>query len=617
MTLLRASVLLLVVVLAGCGGPTPGVDAGAVDSGDRSDARVDAGTADATPTDAGVDATITGAPIFRNAVAMDDGPLAREALRLMGAAEAGGSGSCNDCHGITRESIRHFRALSDTAWSSCFSDLELETPAAAARALLCFREGSNYSASKLGIFASGGYFDWYRYVFQQAVGAGWEDDYDAFAARVAMPPEGHTAFTQAEFDLVTEWFLRGTPSVNDVLPPTDVPGTCTSYVGPEVADVVTAGATDGWSSRNEANGILMHGCAGAATAEDCLGAYPLASARPIGTGWSIPSGSHARILFETDYSTSYWTRTSADGRFVAHGGSSGGGGASIIDLQRGVAITADAAYDPGFFPDNSGFLFQGTSSGGSLCEQSVLSTGAPTRITFAEVGCSGAGSIGLYQHIGTSLDGGDYFAVNSAWSGDFGGGSTDPAIFVDASSDVRFIAMINDGSVFREDGSTTVATPWEGSAVLSPSARTLVTQVSDTAGTPIGYVLHRIDVTRTGSGPRAIALPEIARYCEPGGKPAISLDDRWLVTHHRATDADAVDLGFTGPTDPGFAPYRGVSNVYLIDLLTGVRTRVTHMAPGQQALFPHFRSDGWIYFIARTGGLPEYVVASDAALVLE
>jgi hypothetical protein len=96
----------------------------------------------------------------------------------------------------------------------------------------------------------------------------------------------------------------------------------------------------------------------------------------------------------------------------------------------------------------------------------------------------------------------------------------------------------------------------------------------------------------------------------------MSFDDRWLVTHHRATDADAVDLGFTGPTDPAFAPYRNVSNLYLVELATGTITRLTMMAPGQQALFPHFRSDGWIYYIVKTAGLPEYVVATDAALVL-
>jgi hypothetical protein len=41
------------------------------------------------------------------------------------------------------------------------------------------------------------------------------------------------------------------------------------------------------------------------------------------------------------------------------------------------------------------------------------------------------------------------------------------------------------------------------------------------------------------------------------------------------------------------------------------------MNPGQYALFPHFRSDGWIYFVVRTvDSQDEVIVASDAALVL-
>ncbi len=41
------------------------------------------------------------------------------------------------------------------------------------------------------------------------------------------------------------------------------------------------------------------------------------------------------------------------------------------------------------------------------------------------------------------------------------------------------------------------------------------------------------------------------------------------------------------------------------------------MGPGQYALFPHFRSDGWLYFLVRTtGSTGEHIVASDVAMVL-
>jgi hypothetical protein len=40
------------------------------------------------------------------------------------------------------------------------------------------------------------------------------------------------------------------------------------------------------------------------------------------------------------------------------------------------------------------------------------------------------------------------------------------------------------------------------------------------------------------------------------------------------------------------------------------------MGPGQYALYPHFRSDGWMYFLVRTlGTTAEHVIASDAALL--
>ena len=56
-----------------------------------------------------------------------------------------------------------------------------------------------------------------------------------------------------------------------------------------------------------------------------------------------------------------------------------------------------------------------------------------------------------------------------------------------------------------------------------------------------------------------------------------------------------------------------------MDLATGVPVRITNMPPGQYALFPHFRSDGWIYAdrSATTTPATSTSVASDAALLAE
>ncbi|MFO0708402.1 MAG: hypothetical protein U0353_01110 [Sandaracinus sp.] len=616
MTHTTRSTLVLALLLAACDHPAVGDDAGR--TSDASDAPLTPDAAVAV--DVGTDAAVEHAPLFRNEVTLPDAELAQQALRLMGAPEAGGSGSCHDCHGLTRNSIAQMRTISDTAWSSCFADLDPATPAAAQAIIACFRDARDeFHTGNLGVFATGATSPWFQYVFRRAYGATWETEYAQFTMRVQQPPAPATALTQAEFDLLTEWFLRGTPQLDAVLPAPDGPGECTPYVSAAAAALATEGARSGWTARNAEASILMHGCAGAASPLDCLSSYPRASETSYGAEWEVPAGTHQRVLFETDYATSYWTRSSADGRFVAHGGSRDGSGASIIDLERRVVLGVDAAYDPGFYPDNSGFVFQGTRRGAGSCSQSVLTTGMPTHITFSESGCASPGMVGLYQHLGASLDGGDYWIVNSVWSGDPGDDLSDPAVFADARSATTLLRFTNTGSGtgFTPAGSVEATTPWEGNSVISPSMRMLVGHIADAGGRPLGYVLHSIELRRDGTGrATSVSFPEIARYCAPGGKVAVSLDDRWIVTHHRATDADAVDLGFSGPSDPAFAAYRGVSNVYLIDILTGEETRITNMQPGQRALFPHFRSDGWIYFLVRDSSATERIVATDAALVL-
>jgi Tol biopolymer transport system component len=133
-----------------------------------------------------------------------------------------------------------------------------------------------------------------------------------------------------------------------------------------------------------------------------------------------------------------------------------------------------------------------------------------------------------------------------------------------------------------------------------------------------GYALYAVDTAQV-SGQGSASLRDLGRICLSGSKATFSYDERWLIFHHYVTDADAVDLGFSGPSDPGFADYReqGASNLMLVDLRTGSTQRITSMNPGQYALFPHFRSDGWIYFVVRTVDSAEYFAASDAALVLE
>ncbi len=626
---LASSLVVVLVALAGCESPPPatptdggggGTDGGGADAGDPT---TDGGRVDAPMLDAGTDAGAELAPIFRNPLSTPDAELAQQALRLMGSSAAGGSGSCSTCHGITRQTIRYWRALTDTANDACFTDLDVRTSDAARDIVLCFRggvAGAPFHSNHLGVFATAARLDWMRFVFRRWLGGDDTPAYNMFVEAAGMPPDPHTPFTQAEFDIIAEWFLRGVPELEAVLPEDPRPTDCTPGVSADVRAHVTAMATTGWAARNAEDGILMYGCAGAASARACLATETAARTTAYGATWDVVPGTTLRVLYSTGYESSYWTRSSADGRFVGQGGGSPRG-ASVVDLNTDRHIAIDAMYDPAFFPDNSGFMFLG---GGGVCEQSVLTTGMPTVIDFTEAGCRSTAMVGLYEHVGASLAGGDYWAIHGQFVSDDGGHRTTmggPDARFGSDSITRLTRMVNTGSGFMAVETLSVPTPYEGDAAISPSSRLVVSRVAGPSARQIGFVLRRVDTEMVG-GRLTATLPEIGRYCFDGAKVAFSYDERWMITHHYISGtsaADARELGFTGTTDPGFAEYRtrGAANIYLIDMLTGATTRITNMGPGQYALFPHFRSDGWIYFIVRAPGTgTERIVASDAAFAL-
>lgn len=561
---------------------------------------------------------------------LSDQDLATQALALLGVQSQGGSKNCQACHGLTRQNLSYWRALSDTTLADCITDVNVSTQAVAKQMLDCMRldpsnGGSAFRAPKVGIFNTGAHLAWFRYTFQKAYEWNWETEYDEFISRVAMPKGGNTPFTQPEFDIVASWFTRGMPLLEDKIPPDTVPTVCTPGVSAVVTNHVAEMATSGWRAVNTQNGLLMYGCSGAATTLDCLSSYPRAGAESFSTGWEANvTGQVQRVLRRNDYVTAFWTRSSADGRYVAAGAWTGGSDSKVVDLQRDFAIPGNADYDPGFFPDNTGFVMQGQNA--YLCNQSLLDA-EPDSITYqseAECTTTSQGQVGLYEHVGAALGGGDYWAISGQFTSDTSGTTQpehdDPSTGnFGPGSEVELTPIIHTGTAFEAQSPIAVPTPYEGDAVLSPSARLIVSRQRGPSSTQLGYVLRQVIATPNGAS-YDISLPEVARYCLNGGKPAFSYDERWMILHHYLNDNDAVDLGFSGPQDPGFADYRtqGAANIYLVDLLTGDVTRITNMQPGQYALYPHFRSDGWIYFIVRTLGQGyEYVVASDAALRLE
>jgi hypothetical protein len=293
-----------------------------------------------------------------------------------------------------------------------------------------------------------------------------------------------------------------------------------------------------------------------------------------------------RVLRDVTYETEFWTRSSPDGRFVAHGVTDVAG--SIVqDLQRGVEVPIAGEYDPAFFPDDTGFSFQGGPA--NTCAMSVL-TSNPDSVTMTEPGCANITTLGQYQHMAHALNGGDYIAVDSQFVSDDAGKlipSFDPKASFTGTAKVDITPMTFDGTTFVPEPRVRIATPFEGDVVLSPSGLAAFTRVAGPDDAQLGYVLRAVD-------PTTYAMPEIARYCLSGGKPAFSYDERYAVFHHYDLDH---------------------ANIFLLELTTGTVTQITNMPAGQFALYPHFRSDGWIYFQVREPGSGhERTLASDAAL---
>jgi hypothetical protein len=176
--------------------------------------------------------------------------------------------------------------------------------------------------------------------------------------------------------------------------------------------------------------------------------------------------------------------------------------------------------------------------------------------------------------------------------------------------------MMYDGTHYTGKPSVSSTIPFEGDSVLSPSTTLVVSRFGNETQ-QLGYVLRRVDATPSGSS-YVVQTPVIARYCVQGAKPAISYDERFMVVHHYVGPNDYAELGYASPSDPAFQDIlaKGSSNIVLVDLATGAHTRVTTMHAGQYALYPHFRSDGWIHFLVRDKVTNhEYAIASNAALV--
>jgi hypothetical protein len=541
--------------------------------------------------------------------------LALEALKILGANVTDASDPrcdgedascstrrCAECHSVSKNGLRHWRDLTNDALNTCGLSQSPDdmTQADAIAVIRCVRaqpeeENSVFAADKLGVFTTGARYGVFRKIFQKAYGEDkWLQPYIQFKARVSMPKGTYPALSQFEYGVLLKWFQGGNAHLDTLVNDPPAPTECNTYFDhEELLKHVDTMTFDGWGAMNKEAGHNMFACPVGGSPAECFkdGSYV---DRTVDWGDAASNGKLIEIL-PIEFRTSFWARSSADGRFIGNGGGNGMG-ATITDMVRKIDIGVKASYDPGFFPDNSGFIFQG--GGANICAQSMLETA--TEVKWDHPSCMRGTDINLYQHVARGINGGDYFIINSQFTSDSGSANNkDPKAMFNADSTMKFSPMIFNGATYEQLPAKVVDSPFEGDSVLSPSGQLVVSRLAGGEnGGPLGYVIRRVSATKEGANYSIDISKEVARICISGAKANISFDERFMITHRYENDA---------------------ANIYLVDLLTGTTMRVTNMPAGAKALFPHFRSDNWFYFLVKdsTGEeKKEYMVASDLAVLL-
>ncbi|MCR9163592.1 MAG: hypothetical protein ACE37F_15710 [Nannocystaceae bacterium] len=544
-------------------------------------------------------------------------PLARAALAALGARyldennnEVEQTKRCAECHPVSRFGLEEWLMRTReamTAGIDLTEDPDDYTEQKARDIVNFMRKvpenpDSVFAAANLGIFTAGVQFPYFRKLFDKAFGPQGAVQYAGFVARVSMPKGAHPPFSAEEFATVVKWFVdENLDNLEAILPEAPRPETCadvTAFVGlgsnglPSNDSWFEGHLDDmefeGWHATNVERGIDMFGCDGG-DANDCFAGF-----EGVDVADGSLSGTRVIRLRDFDFNTSFWMRSSADGRFIGNGGGSVSGfGSTITDMVGDRNIGVRGSYDPGFFPNNDGFIMQG---GAGLCGQSVLTNPAlfEDGIDFTEPGCTQASGINLYQHVAVDLAG-DYFIINSQFTSDSGSGNSDPSAGFGEGSAMKFSPLVFDGQDWDQKDAVDVASPYEGDSVLSPSGRLVISRFAGPDGQALGHMVRRVEATPSG-GSYDIRINQPVRFiCAPGAKSNISFDERYAVTHHYEN---------------------GTANLFLTDLVTNNVYRITDMPADTKALFPHFRSDGWIYFLS-TGAGGDAGMAINSALFLE
>ncbi len=569
--------------------------------------------------------------------------LALLALQSLGAPVTGSSNRCAGCHGLSGATFQRWADATRINQEFCMKgllDIASPTVAQADELLHCWQKGNgDADPTKMGFWAAGVQTLKVKTFFAKAYGE--NSEVYSKLVRQAQMPMNENVMTDAEFDNVIHWTHMGTPYMAELLSETSLPPPqCEPSERPELKEFLRDRKYTNWRSLNELRGLPMFGC-GNEVGLKCFHqltaagepTFPEISSLKANGAELDPAlrDQSLRLMADLPRGSSYWTRSSPDGRYIAHGlneaievGDRFYGSAiyDLKELRAGGAksmIPVVASYDPGFFPDGSGFSFQGTDLKGTIvCRLKDLLSPLVMAITGEESFCSD-NSLSLYHSVGASLNGMDQWAFTGEFNGEAGG---EEEAYFSSESALQGIPLRFDGDKFQWLKPGWVRLPYEGDFISSPSAELFISRSSamskkEETFIQDGYTVRFLKKSIVDDRGELESFP-MARFCQHGGKGTFSYDERFIAFHVIVKAEDFKDLGYASAEDPEFKALveRPNFNIYLHDLWTEKTHRLTSVKPGTRLLYPHFRSDGWIYFIKREGDT-EALMASDAALLLE
>lgn len=579
--------------------------------------------------------------------------LAKGALTIMGAPQlprpSGDQPSCafTGCHSINTVTLK--------GWQQQYKDAMdvLNSSRSNEEKINYFRQNPNdprtgFTPERVGIISAGAHLGLganvsearHPLTYKQGkmlaeIFAGKEELYAEFKKEMLMPVLAeYPRLTPTQYETVLTWFSKGLPEMTSIIRE-NRPTKCVDDFAKLKARTSQV-KNETWAAKNFSNRLAMFACpppnpeqpvsptACFMQQRDGKDIFPKSTAQTFSKTWA-EDGSSIRVLREFSSPNSFWVRTSADGRFVATGGGRTGG-AQAIDLQATLDgqsrdIGLQASYDPDFWPDNKAFMFQ---SGTKFCAQSLLEKPSTRMVTFGEPECSSLSQAsGLYQTVGQVVGDNsisDRFILYSIWAGDSGQYSasardTPPRGGEDSAINV-FTAVAKGNDVEEgyqvQGGGVKINTPYRGDTMMARSGKLIGSRWAYGAAadgtTAAGYALETLE-RRIVGGQYRFELQPTGNVCLNGNKANISFDERFLSTHHYNEPSD-----YTG-ADVAAYREKGSSDVSVVDFVTGKKQRVTKMGPGQFALYPHFRSDGWLYFLVVDHNTQKYyVVASDWAV---